>query len=57
MKMAESGNIRAVVYDEQYRGLEDIPRALDDLHHRKVIGRAVVTITDKDVEVEQKSKM
>jgi len=55
MKMAESGSIKAIVYDKHYRGLDDISRALDDLHDRKVIGRAVVTIVDQDAE--QKPKL
>ncbi|KAF1990259.1 NAD(P)-binding protein [Aulographum hederae CBS 113979] len=46
MKMAENGNIKAVVYEERYKGVQDIPRALEDLHVRKVIGRAVVTISE-----------
>lgn len=42
--LVEMGNIKAVVYDEAYKNLDDVPRALKDLEQRKVWGRAVVDI-------------
>lgn len=44
--MVESGAIQPVVYKETYRGLQDVPRAIEDLDARKVYGRAVVQLSD-----------
>lgn len=53
-KMVEKGDIRAVVYDEIYRGLTEVPRAMKDLEERRVWGRAVVEIGEQD---DQKAKL
>jgi NADPH:quinone reductase-like Zn-dependent oxidoreductase len=45
--MVEKGEIKAVVYDEVYKGLSDIPRAMKDLEERRVWGRAVIEVGDK----------
>ena len=45
-QMVERGAIKPVVYKEQYRNLESIVTALEDMESRKVWGRAVVTISD-----------
>ncbi|TID27720.1 hypothetical protein E2P81_ATG00477 [Venturia nashicola] len=42
--MVDKGDIKAVVYDEIYKGLDDIPRALKHLEERHVWGRAVVDV-------------
>lgn len=42
--MVEKGDIKAVVYDEVYRGLDDVPRAMKNMEERKVWGRAVVEV-------------
>ncbi|KAB5566962.1 quinone oxidoreductase [Coniochaeta sp. 2T2.1] len=48
--LIEEGKIRPVVYDEVYKGLESVPRALKDLEERKVWGKAVVTVdNDQDM--------
>jgi hypothetical protein len=48
--MVERGIVDPVVYKERYKGVEDIPRAMRDLHGRKVWGRSVVVIADEDGE-------
>jgi hypothetical protein len=45
-RMVATGAITPVVYKEQYRDLESIVKALEDMEARKVWGRAVVTISD-----------
>lgn len=45
MSMVKSGLIKPVQYAEEYKGIESIPRALEDLHQRKVWGRSVVEIS------------
>jgi len=52
--MVENGDIKAVVYEETYKGLSDIPRAMKDLEERKVWGRAVIDIED---EGDQKARL
>jgi NADPH2:quinone reductase len=39
--MLERGHIRPVVYGT-YRGLESVPRALEDLAARKVFGKVII---------------
>lgn len=46
--MVTDGSIKAVVYDKAYKGLDDIPQALQDLARREVWGRAVITIAEED---------
>jgi NADPH2:quinone reductase len=48
--MVEEGVIKAVVYKESYKGLEDVPRAMLDLAERRVWGRAVIEIGNADHE-------
>ncbi|KAH8906195.1 NAD(P)-binding protein [Coniochaeta sp. PMI_546] len=48
--LIDEGKIRPVVYDEVYKGLESVPRALKDLEERKVWGKAVVQV-DQEEEV------
>ncbi|QDS72910.1 hypothetical protein FKW77_007848 [Venturia effusa] len=45
-EMVEKGDIRAVVYDKVYRGLDDVPKAMRDMEERKVWGRAVVEVDE-----------
>lgn len=45
--MVAKGDIKAVVYDEVYRGLDDVPRAMMDMEKRKVWGRVVVEVGDE----------
>ena len=47
--MLQSGRLKAVLYGH-YRGLEDVGRALGDLHERKVYGKIVVNVADEDGE-------
>jgi NADPH:quinone reductase-like Zn-dependent oxidoreductase len=44
--MIQAGALRSVVYEPEtpYIGLQDVSRALSDLHRRKVWGRAVITV-------------
>ncbi|OIW25952.1 NAD(P)-binding protein [Coniochaeta ligniaria NRRL 30616] len=46
--LIEEGKIKPVVYDEVYKGLESVPRALKDLEDRKVWGKAVVQVDDEE---------
>lgn len=43
--MLKSGEMKAMVYGN-YQGLEDVGRALKDLHDRKVYGKIVVKVAD-----------
>lgn len=43
--LLEAGRIKALLYGD-YNGLEDMGRALSDLHHRKVYGKVVVKVAD-----------
>jgi len=43
-KMIKDGVIQPVIYDEQYEGLESVPRALADSAARKIWGKAVVDV-------------
>lgn len=47
--MLQSGRLRATLYGE-YRGLQDVGRALRDLHERRVYGKIVVKVADDDLE-------
>lgn len=42
--MVQDGSIRPVIYKEDYRGLEAVSRALEDVKARKAWGRAVVRV-------------
>lgn len=44
--MLQNGQLKAMLYGE-YRGLEDVGRALGDLHERKVYGKVVVRVADE----------
>lgn len=46
MAMVKAGTIKPVQYAEEYKGIEAIPRALEDLHQRKVWGRSVVEVSE-----------
>jgi transcription elongation factor SPT5 len=48
MKLVEGGKIRPVIYKENYRGLEAVSRALEDVRVRKAWGRAVVRVSGDD---------
>ncbi|PSN70127.1 NAD(P)-binding protein [Corynespora cassiicola Philippines] len=50
-KLVDQGHIRPVIYRESYDGLEELPRALDDLEKHKVWGRAVLRVNE-DAEAE-----
>jgi D-arabinose 1-dehydrogenase-like Zn-dependent alcohol dehydrogenase len=52
MKLVEEGKITPVIYNEAYRGLGDLPRAMEDLKERRVYGRAVLRI-DEEAEKEK----
>jgi NADPH:quinone reductase-like Zn-dependent oxidoreductase len=45
--MLKTGEMKAMIYGN-YEGLEDVGRALKDLHDRKVYGKIVVKIPDVD---------
>lgn len=45
--MIEKGLVKPTVYKETYHGLEDVPRAMDDLAARKLWGKAVVDVAGK----------
>ncbi|KAG8632104.1 hypothetical protein KVT40_001244 [Elsinoe batatas] len=42
----ERGDIKAVVDTKSYKGLADVGRAMDDLEHGRLVGKAVVDISD-----------
>ncbi|KAL2061340.1 hypothetical protein VTL71DRAFT_7613 [Oculimacula yallundae] len=44
----ESGKLKPAVYEEEYRGLESVVRALKDLEGRKVWGKAVILMESGD---------
>lgn len=50
MTLVEADKIRPVTYKEDYRGLEAVSKALEDVKARKAWGRSVVKICE-DVEV------
>ena len=45
LRMLETGKLKTMIYG-QYEGLDDIGRALQDLHERKVYGKIVVRVAD-----------
>lgn len=47
--MLEQGLIRPAIY-AQYRGLESVPHALQDLAARKVWGKAIIDITSQHLQ-------
>ena len=47
-ELVEEGAIKAVIYDQNYLGIDSIPRALNDLAEHRVWGRAVVQIADEN---------
>ncbi len=52
MALVDNGGIRPVIYPETYRGLEEVPRAMDDMQSKKVWGRAILRI-DEDAEAQR----
>jgi hypothetical protein len=54
MSMVDNGKIEPVIYKEEYRGLEAVPKALGDAKDHKAWGRAIVRIDDNaEHELEQ----
>lgn len=53
MGLVERGAINPVIYREQYRGLAELPRAMEDLKARRAWGRAILTV---DGEAEKAGK-
>ncbi|KAJ9661358.1 hypothetical protein H2201_006550 [Coniosporium apollinis] len=53
VEIAEKGEVKAVVYDEEYKGLESVPRAMHDVEANRVWGRAVITIADEGEVLEE----
>jgi NADPH:quinone reductase-like Zn-dependent oxidoreductase len=53
MELVDIGKIRPVIYKENYRGLESVSRALDDLRTHKAWGRAVLRINEDGEETEK----
>ena len=47
-RMIGADKIRPIIHDEDYRGLECIPRAMRDMAARKVVGRSVVDVFEED---------
>ncbi|KAF2741982.1 zeta-crystallin [Sporormia fimetaria CBS 119925] len=47
MGLVEAGKIRPVIYSGEYKGLESLPRALEDLKERKAWGRSVLRISEE----------
>ncbi|KAK4634080.1 Quinone oxidoreductase-like protein 2 [Fulvia fulva] len=45
LRMLETGKLKAMMYGK-YEGLDDIGRALQDLHERKVYGKIVVSVAN-----------
>ncbi|KAF2192253.1 NAD(P)-binding protein [Zopfia rhizophila CBS 207.26] len=56
MKLVDGGRIKPVIYKEQYKGLEQIARALKDLEAHRTWGRAILTINEQ-AEAEQRPKL
>lgn len=58
MKLVDAGKIQPVIYKEDYRGLEAIPRALDDAKNHRAWGRAVLRINeDAEKEISEKARL
>lgn len=49
-RMIQRGDIKPTVFDEEYRGLESVSRAMFDLSNRKVWGKAVVELGINDLD-------
>jgi NADPH:quinone reductase-like Zn-dependent oxidoreductase len=47
MRLVEQGNIEPVIYEEDYRGLESVSKALEDAKSHKSWGRAVMRIAEE----------
>lgn len=47
MSLVESGKIQPVIYKEEYRGLEAVPKALQDAKDHKAWGRAILRIDER----------
>jgi NADPH:quinone reductase-like Zn-dependent oxidoreductase len=56
MEIVEAGKIKPVIYEEEYMGLEAVPRALDDLRTHMAWGRAVLRINE-DGDSGEKAKL
>ncbi|KAF2273734.1 NAD(P)-binding protein [Westerdykella ornata] len=55
MSLVDAGKIRPVIFrDRTYRGLGELPVALDDLHSRRVWGRAVLEVPSPPEREEKK---
>jgi D-arabinose 1-dehydrogenase-like Zn-dependent alcohol dehydrogenase len=58
MALVKDAKIKPVIYTEAYRGLGELPRAMEDLKARRVYGRAVLRIDEKaEVEAAEKAKL
>lgn len=58
MKLVEAGKIQPVIYKEDYRGLDSVPRALEDAREHRAWGRAVLRIYEKaEIEGTQRPKL
>lgn len=53
----ESGLLKPTVYDQKYRGLESVKRAMRDLHSRTVWGKAVVLVGQSHDQEGKKAKL
>lgn len=49
MGLVDNGTIQPVIYEEDYRGLEAVPKALEDAKNHRAWGRAILTV-DEDAE-------
>lgn len=58
MKLVDEGKIQPVVYKEAYRGLEAVPKALEDAKKHRAWGRAVLRINEgPEAEAEANAEM
>ncbi|KAF2007384.1 hypothetical protein P154DRAFT_550441 [Amniculicola lignicola CBS 123094] len=57
MEMVKDGKIQPVIYGEEYRGLNSVPRAMKDLNAHKVWGRAILRINEAEEQELQRSKL
>lgn len=48
--MWDKGELRPTVFEKRYEGLESVVNAMKDLSKRKVWGKAVVSMSEKEVE-------
>lgn len=56
MGLVESGAIKPMIYREQYRGLAELPRAMEDLKARRAWGRAILTV-DGEAEKQTRARL